>query len=346
MPLALADSQWDTLIWRLKAERCTPFLGAGASAPYMPLGGEVAHQWTEGTGYPFANRDDLPGVAQWMAVRSQLAGDTQRSIEAFTDAVAVADRSGNAGLAAQALHRRAFVHLQPNATGGEEGALADLAAAAEHAQKISDPIERNRLRSAILVDVARVHLERGRLDEAIRATSAAIAADRASSEAYELRAGAQWEQGQLEAAVADYDRALALSSSSISVRTQRAQVLVELGGRNEEALRELDSVIAEFDAVDPDDPLAAYARRSRAAVLASMGQLDAALSEATNSLELQPGNAWAYYTRGNVRLQAGDAVGALSDFVASTVHDDPPLPARLASQASELRASLAPETRA
>ena len=71
MPSALTDSQWDTLIWRLKAERCTPFLGAGASAPYMPLGGEVAQQWTEGTGYPFANRDDLPGVAQWMAVRSQ-----------------------------------------------------------------------------------------------------------------------------------------------------------------------------------------------------------------------------------------------------------------------------------
>lgn len=68
MASALADTDWETLIWRLKSERCTPFLGAGASAPYMPLGGEVAHQWTEGKSYPFANVDDLPGVAQWMAV--------------------------------------------------------------------------------------------------------------------------------------------------------------------------------------------------------------------------------------------------------------------------------------
>ena len=71
MASALADSQWDTLIRRLKTERCTPFLGAGASAPQLPLGGEVAQRWTEGQSYPFTNIDDLPGVAQWMAVRAE-----------------------------------------------------------------------------------------------------------------------------------------------------------------------------------------------------------------------------------------------------------------------------------
>ena len=101
-------------------------------------------------------------------------------------------------------------------------------------------------------------------------------------------------------------------------------------------------MIDEFDAMDPGDPLAAYARRSRAAVLASMGELDAALNEATSSLELQPGNAWAYYTRATVRLQAGDTAGAFADFGAAAEHHDPPLPERLAAEVSTLRAELAP----
>jgi len=91
MRSALADTQWDTLIRRLQSERCTPFLGAGASAPYMPLGGEVAQQWTEGKGYPFANRDDLPGVAQWMAVKAEDHLRPKQQIQADMQARAIPD---------------------------------------------------------------------------------------------------------------------------------------------------------------------------------------------------------------------------------------------------------------
>ena len=47
MASALADSQWDTLIRRLKTERCTPFLGAGASAPQLPLGYRITYNLPE-----------------------------------------------------------------------------------------------------------------------------------------------------------------------------------------------------------------------------------------------------------------------------------------------------------
>ena len=68
MASALGDAEWETLLRRLKSERCTPFLGAGASYPYMPLGGEVARGWAAGRAYPFADDDDLPKVAQFVAV--------------------------------------------------------------------------------------------------------------------------------------------------------------------------------------------------------------------------------------------------------------------------------------
>jgi hypothetical protein len=69
MPNTLEPETWDMLIDRLKNGRCTPFLGAGASYPSLPLGSDIARDWARDYGYPLNNPDNLVEVAQYLAVQ-------------------------------------------------------------------------------------------------------------------------------------------------------------------------------------------------------------------------------------------------------------------------------------
>ena len=42
MSNTLEDKDWDPLLRRIKAGKCTPFLGAGAAYGVLPLGAEIA----------------------------------------------------------------------------------------------------------------------------------------------------------------------------------------------------------------------------------------------------------------------------------------------------------------
>jgi hypothetical protein len=64
----LEDKHWDTLLKRIDAGRCTPFLGAGACAGVLPLAADVAEQWAKQNDYPLEDCRDLARVAQFMAV--------------------------------------------------------------------------------------------------------------------------------------------------------------------------------------------------------------------------------------------------------------------------------------
>jgi SIR2-like domain len=65
---SLSDNDWKLLLHRIKEGRCTPFLGAGAAFQALPLGRDVAEQWSTEHSYPLADRADLPRVAQYLAV--------------------------------------------------------------------------------------------------------------------------------------------------------------------------------------------------------------------------------------------------------------------------------------
>lgn len=67
-PRDLTRGDWDTLLGRIEAGDCTPFLGAGASADTLPLGREIAEKWAAEYKYPFWDRHDLARVAQYVAV--------------------------------------------------------------------------------------------------------------------------------------------------------------------------------------------------------------------------------------------------------------------------------------
>jgi hypothetical protein len=60
---------WRLLVSRIASGNCTPFLGAGAAARTLPLGGDIALRWAEEYGYPLSDGGDLARVAQFIAVR-------------------------------------------------------------------------------------------------------------------------------------------------------------------------------------------------------------------------------------------------------------------------------------
>ncbi|PRY00542.1 SIR2 family NAD-dependent protein deacylase [Allonocardiopsis opalescens] len=66
---SLDDGDWKRLLKQLGNGDCTPFLGAGASHPVLPLGGDIAALWAAEYGYPFPDDRDLPRVAQFVSTR-------------------------------------------------------------------------------------------------------------------------------------------------------------------------------------------------------------------------------------------------------------------------------------
>lgn len=64
----LNDSDWNLLLRRIKDGKCTPFLGAGACYPILPLGSDIAKGWAKSNKYPLKDSWDLVRVAQFLAV--------------------------------------------------------------------------------------------------------------------------------------------------------------------------------------------------------------------------------------------------------------------------------------
>lgn len=65
----LKDDTWHILLERIKNGHCTPFLGAGASFPALPLGSTIAAEWAREFNYPGDNPKNLVEVAQYLAIQ-------------------------------------------------------------------------------------------------------------------------------------------------------------------------------------------------------------------------------------------------------------------------------------
>ena len=64
-----SSSSWQQLLYAISYGQCTPFLGAGACASFLPLGATLAQEWAEEYGYPFDDCNNLPRVAQYVAIK-------------------------------------------------------------------------------------------------------------------------------------------------------------------------------------------------------------------------------------------------------------------------------------
>jgi hypothetical protein len=80
------ERDWEHLVHNLRTGHCTPFLGAGACADHIPLGGALAHEWAVECGYPFEDTTDLTRVMQYVAVR-RFHGDLTTLKQAVVDRV-------------------------------------------------------------------------------------------------------------------------------------------------------------------------------------------------------------------------------------------------------------------
>lgn len=63
------DRDWDRLIRQLRAGKCVPFLGAGASYGHVKMAAELAREWADECRYPFEDRTDLARVMRYAAVK-------------------------------------------------------------------------------------------------------------------------------------------------------------------------------------------------------------------------------------------------------------------------------------
>jgi SIR2-like protein len=66
---SIEQKDWDDLLMLIKMQKCTPFVGSGASYPNLPMGKEVAHEWSSRYNYPLIkDSNDLAKVSQFMAI--------------------------------------------------------------------------------------------------------------------------------------------------------------------------------------------------------------------------------------------------------------------------------------
>jgi hypothetical protein len=64
---SLDEATWETIVDTVIAKECTPFLGAGISAPYVPTGKQLSTALAEEFDYPLDDKTNLARVTQYIA---------------------------------------------------------------------------------------------------------------------------------------------------------------------------------------------------------------------------------------------------------------------------------------
>ncbi|WP_030576838.1 tetratricopeptide repeat protein [Streptomyces anulatus] len=161
-------------------------------------------------------------------------------------------------------------------------------------------------RAAALVVRAWDRFRAGELDAALSDHGRAIAVDPRSERAHQGRAVILRSLGRYEEALADLDRAEEIAPAWAWAVRERGETYRRMG-RLEEALTVLDRA----HALDPSD---AVPLGSRGLVRHVLGRHEEALDDFDRAIALWPEYAWALVRRARVRTALGDPVGALADL--------------------------------
>lgn|GEM_PF-1189941 len=160
--------------------------------------------------------------------------------------------------------------------------------------------------SSAYMDSGLAHKFKGEFDAAIADYDRALALEPDNALTYINRGVARSGKGDLDAAMADYDRAIALAPDNALAYNDRSFDKIKKGdfaGAVEDANRAIAL-----------DPRLAYAYNNRGYALEREGNLDAALADYERSLALDANNALAYNNRGYARYQLGDLERATADL--------------------------------
>ena len=128
---------------------------------------------------------------------------------------------------------------------------------------------------------------------------------------FRRRAGAYRLQGDVNAAIADFDRAIRVEPKKIDSLLRRGLAYLEMG--------DSDLAIRDFTEVISLSPRHAVAIRSRAQSYFAAGDLKRAVSDYALLIRLNPRDAQAFYLRGLAERELQEFDRALDDFNA----DDP-----------------------
>ncbi len=147
--------------------------------------------------------------------------------------------------------------------------------------------------------------------EVIRSLSDHIVDNPANGAAFNNRAVAYQEIGQLELAMGDFDEAVRLSPSSPIPAIGRANLRTQAG--------DSAGAMADLDLAFLIGPADAYLCRTRAQSRLETGDLHGALSDFSRAIAKQPLFARHYHDRASVRERLGHVIRARSDRLVAFV---------------------------
>ena len=128
----------------------------------------------------------------------------------------------------------------------------------------------------------------------------------ASVEDFFNRAGVKKAAGDLDGAIADYDRAIQLDPKDPAIYNNR--------GLAKQAKGNLDAAIVDFNRAIQLNPKDAVACSNRGNAKRDKGDMDGAIADYNRAIRLDPKYAYAYYNRGLAKKQKSDLDGAIADY--------------------------------
>jgi tetratricopeptide (TPR) repeat protein/S1-C subfamily serine protease len=124
--------------------------------------------------------------------------------------------------------------------------------------------------------------------------------------AYNNRGLAKSALGQQAAAIADYDRAIAIAPQDSQAYYNRGVAKSDLGQKA--------AAIADFDRAIAIAPQDSQAYNNRGSAKSDLGQKAAAIADFARAIAINPKYAQAYYNRGVVKSELGDKAAAIADY--------------------------------
>jgi len=149
------------------------------------------------------------------------------------------------------------------------------------------------------------HQAKGELDRAIADYNRAIELDPKLAFAYGGRADAYRDRGELDRAVADYNRAIELDPDYADAYNGRGVAF--------EAKGDMDKAIAYYNRALELDPKFVRAYNGRGNAYRAKGELNSAIADYNRAIDLDPNYVYAYSNRAAISEASGDLAKARAD---------------------------------
>jgi tetratricopeptide (TPR) repeat protein len=147
----------------------------------------------------------------------------------------------------------------------------------------------------------------GELDRAIQDFNKAIALDGKQAAAFAGRASVFVAKGQLDFAILDFSQAIKLNPKNVDTYYFNRGTTYSMAGQ-------YDKAIADFDQMIRVNPKSSAAFNNRCFARAKAGQAQAAMPDCEQALQLRPYDADYLDTRGFVNLKLGQLDRAVADY--------------------------------